>query len=192
MRESEIIVGSEDSGYSIWLGNDAATFSSAHFITYEGHRCESLHGHNYRTRLGIEGPLDENYYVLDFSQTKKTIARCIDQLDHAVLLPTRNPLVEVMPSADEIEARYKSKRYVFPREDVVLIPIENTTAELLAKVLATLLVKAIGGLSRDQRVIVEVEESRGQLARFVSRVKALSPDDAILSGRNESRPGKLA
>ena len=38
---------------------------------------------------------------------------------------------------DRVRLRFQEKEWVFPREDCVLLPIENTTAELLARYLAT-------------------------------------------------------
>jgi len=45
---------------------DYLVFCSGHFISYEGDKCERLHGHNYRAAIEGEGVLDENFYVFDF------------------------------------------------------------------------------------------------------------------------------
>ena len=49
-------------------------FSSAHKLNlpYES-RCNTLHGHNYKSELWIEGKLDENGMVIDFHDLKKVI-----------------------------------------------------------------------------------------------------------------------
>ena len=49
-------------------------FSSAHKLDlpYES-RCNTLHGHNYKSELWIEGKLDENGMVIDFHDLKKVI-----------------------------------------------------------------------------------------------------------------------
>ena len=52
--------------YSVRLQKECHVFSAAHFITYNGNICEPLHGHNYRVWVEVEGPLDENQYVVDF------------------------------------------------------------------------------------------------------------------------------
>ena len=41
-------------------------FISAHFITYGG-KCERLHGHNYGVLAEIEGSLNEDHLVFDFT-----------------------------------------------------------------------------------------------------------------------------
>ena len=46
---------------------------------------------------------------------------------HTVLLPTTHPLIEVEAGADEVVTTFRNKRWVFPREDCMLLPIANTT-----------------------------------------------------------------
>ncbi|MBA3521290.1 MAG: 6-carboxytetrahydropterin synthase, partial [Gemmatimonadales bacterium] len=36
------------SSFRVQVSKDYLVFASAHFITFRGHQCESLHGHNYR------------------------------------------------------------------------------------------------------------------------------------------------
>ncbi len=43
------------------LSKDNLVFSAAHFITFAGHVCERLHGHNYQVAASVYGPLDENH-----------------------------------------------------------------------------------------------------------------------------------
>ena len=50
--------------------------------------CERLHGHNYRVWAEVEGPLDENQYVIDFIALRDALKTITDELDHHMLLPT--------------------------------------------------------------------------------------------------------
>ena len=53
--------------FSVSVTKDYLVFASAHFITFAGHRCEGLHGHNYRVRVTVEGALDQDtWFVFDF------------------------------------------------------------------------------------------------------------------------------
>ena len=73
--------------FSVSVTKDYLVFASAHFITFAGHRCEGLHGHNYRVRVTIDGPLDpESWFVFDFVELKKIMRRLCDEIDHLVLL----------------------------------------------------------------------------------------------------------
>ena len=44
--------------YKVRVTKDYLVFCSGHFISYEGHRCERLHGHNYRAAVEVVGPLE--------------------------------------------------------------------------------------------------------------------------------------
>jgi 6-pyruvoyltetrahydropterin/6-carboxytetrahydropterin synthase len=57
-------------------------FSAAHCLDIDGHRCSNLHGHNYRIRIEVTGPADENGMIIDFSEIKRHVKPLIDQLDH--------------------------------------------------------------------------------------------------------------
>lgn len=154
--------------FKIHVEKDYLGFCSGHFITYDGHQCETLHGHNYRARITIEGPVDENFYVLDFVRTKKMLKRLCDALDHRVLLATQNPLIELHEEEDGIAVRYKHRRFFFPHEDVVLLPIPNTTAEMLAQYLCGQAVAELHALGAHHltAIEIEVEESIGQSAIY--------------------------
>ncbi len=118
--------------YRVSLHKQQLVFSSAHFITFSGNICETLHGHNYGLKCDVVGPLDENGYVVDFIALRDALSEIARQLDHRMLLPTKHATISVTETGAEIEARFEAKRWVFPKEDCVLLPIANTTAELLA------------------------------------------------------------
>ncbi len=150
--------------YRVAVEKDYLVFAAGHFITYGG-QCESLHGHNYRARVELEGELDENHYVFDFGRLKKIMRRLCDELDHKVLLPLENPQVRLTEEGEGIAVAYLSKRYVFPRQDVVLLPVPNTTAEMIARHLARRLKDELQAPNLTA-LQVEVEESFGQSAYY--------------------------
>jgi 6-pyruvoyltetrahydropterin/6-carboxytetrahydropterin synthase len=152
--------------YKVRVTKDHLVFCSGHFISYEGDRCERLHGHNYRTAVEIEGGLDENRYVFDFIALKHRTKAITDELDHRMMLATRNPHISVEEGPDGVSVRYRERRWLFPRGDCVLLPIENTTAELLARYIAHRLVEELRkhhGFTPEV-LRVEVEENIGQSA----------------------------
>lgn len=156
--------------FRVSVTKDYLVFASAHFITFAGHRCESLHGHNYRAGITLEGALDEqSWYVVDFSFVKKLMRRLCDAIDHRVLLPLQNPKIEVREEGDSVHVAVGGRpRYVFPREDCALLPIPNTTVEMLAKhltkeVLGELRQLGVGHLTA---IELEVEENFGQSAIY--------------------------
>lgn len=152
--------------YRVRVTKDHLVFSAAHFITFNGDVCERLHGHNWRTAAEIEGPLDENQYVFDFIALRDQLQSIVNELDHRMLLPLAHPAIHVSASETEVEARFENRRWVFPREDCVLLPVANTTAELIARWIAERLLAALpaGSLEAMRALQVEVEENFGQWA----------------------------
>ncbi len=164
--------------YRVHVSKDYLVFASAHFITFEGHRCEPLHGHNYRVQVMLEGALeDESWYVFDFSRLKKMMRRLCDEIDHRMLVPLENPRLTVGQEGDSISIALDGKpRYVFPKEDCVLLPIPNTTVEMLAHLLAGRIRAELtpGDLARLTAIEVEVEENFGQAGVYRENVSSSS------------------
>jgi 6-pyruvoyltetrahydropterin/6-carboxytetrahydropterin synthase len=152
--------------FKVRVTKDHLVFCSGHFISYEGDKCERLHGHNYRAAVEIEGELDENHYVFDFIALKQRTKAITDELDHRMLLATRNPHIRVEEGPRSVRVRYRDREWVFPREDCVLLPIENTTAELLARWIAGRLLEELQRQHKYRPAVlrVEVEENVGQSA----------------------------
>ena len=156
--------------FRVAVTKDNHVFAAAHFITFPGHRCETLHGHNYRTRVVVEGALNaEAHYVVDFGELKDVMKRLTDEMDHKVLLPLENPKVQVREAGDTVSVAVAGKpRYVFPRGDCALLPLPNTTVEMLAQYLAGRVREALArsGEVGLKAVEVEVEENFGQSATY--------------------------
>jgi 6-pyruvoyltetrahydropterin/6-carboxytetrahydropterin synthase len=51
-----------------------------------GHKCARLHGHSFRVRIHVAGPLgEETGWVMDFADIKTAFAPLYEQLDHNYL-----------------------------------------------------------------------------------------------------------
>lgn len=157
--------------FKVAVTKEDLVFASAHFITLPGHRCEALHGHNYRAGVVVEGGLEaEGWYVLDFVALKRLMKRLTDELDHRVLLPRDNPKLTIARDADTVRVAFDgAPRYVFPARDCVILPIPNTTVEMLAQHLAGRVrtdLAASGPVVHLKAIEIEVEENFGQSAVY--------------------------
>ena len=157
----------KDSRFRVSVSKDDLVFSSAHFITFAGHRCEGLHGHNYRVRVTVDGQLDDDALVFDFIELKRLMRELCGEIDHRVLLPTQSARIHVTDNGDSVAVAVDgAPRYTFPPADCALLPIQNTTAEMLAQLLATRLREALAraGAGMLTAIELEVEENIGQSA----------------------------
>ncbi|TWT74675.1 6-pyruvoyl tetrahydropterin synthase [Posidoniimonas polymericola] len=150
--------------YHVRVAKEHFVFSAAHFITFGDNICERLHGHNYAVAAEVHGPLDANQYVVDFILVRDTLAKLTQELDHHVLLPTKHPTIRVEVAGQEVTATFEERRWVFPLGDCVLLEVENTTAELLARVLGERLHERLreGGYASPAAITVSVDECNGQ------------------------------
>jgi 6-pyruvoyltetrahydropterin/6-carboxytetrahydropterin synthase len=169
------------SAYRVHISKDNLMFAAGHFVSYDANQVEPLHGHNYRMGVTIEGPTEENAYVFNFVTLKRIMKRLADQLDHRMLLPHDNPLIVVEPPNDGgVIVRTPGRWYRFPLEDVVLLPVPNTTVEMLARHLcgqlrAELAARADAG--HLTAIEVSVEETFGQMAVYREEIAQVASDE---------------
>jgi len=150
--------------YHVRIAKAEHVFSAAHFITFDGH-CERLHGHNYHVAAEVHGPLDDNHLVIDFLLVREKLREIVAALDHYVILPTEHPQIQVKDDGHEVTATFTDRRWIFPSGDCRLLPVANTTAELVAAYLGQQLLAALGSdAGRYQRVRIELDECDGQIA----------------------------
>lgn len=158
------------SNFRVQVSKDYLVFASAHFITFRGHQCETLHGHNYRVGVAVEGAVDsECLFVLDFSVLKQITRGLVDEIDHKVILPTLNPKLAFREEGNRLAVDYfGTPTYVFPRGDCALLDIQNSTAEMLAQYLGIRVRDELtrSGYTHLTLLEVEVEENYGQSATF--------------------------
>ncbi len=148
-----------DGGYS------GIRFSACHFIPRH-EKCSRLHGHSYIVRLRLEGDIGAEGMIMDFVVLKKALKAMIDELDHKTLLPTESSDVKLDVTETSVEAVSCGKRYVFPREDVVLLDIPNTTAEEMSKMMTRRIVSEIEFPDNVASVSIGLDEERGQTAWY--------------------------
>jgi len=156
--------------FRVSVTKDDLVFSSAHFITYAGHRCEGLHGHNYRARVTVDGALQPDHrLVFDFLELKRIMRGLCRDIDHLVLLPMQSERIAVTETGDTVRVSVDgTPRYVFPRRDCALLPVANTTVEMLAELLADRLHAELHGLGVQglTAIEMEIEENFGQSAIY--------------------------
>jgi 6-pyruvoyl-tetrahydropterin synthase len=142
-------------------------FNAAHFITFGG-ESERLHGHNYTLTVEMDGTLNEDKLVFDFSILKRLSREICNRLNHHFLLPLGNPHLRVREHPGEWEVYFQQKRYIFPREDVLALAIDNSTAECLAEYIGNELLAALSSydISNISSLSVGVAEAPTQIAYF--------------------------
>jgi len=152
--------------FGIRIAGDDLVFSAAHFLAIAPDHYEPLHGHNYRVAAELFGPLGNQQYVIDFALLRQMLLGILRQLDHRVLLPIEHPGLVICQSQAEIEVTFAGRRWVFPADNCLILPLADTTAELLARYIGCRLIEQLASHcpAAFSRLQVSVEECPGQTA----------------------------
>ncbi len=136
-----------------------------------GNQLESLHGHNYAVSIDVEGDLTADSWVWDFGDLQKVALAIISKLDHRFMLQERSKSLKFETSGDRVVITSGSLRYEFPRSDVVVLPIDNTTAERLAEWITDGVCERFRAESHEfHQIRVGVEESPGRTGWYTLNV----------------------
>jgi 6-pyruvoyltetrahydropterin/6-carboxytetrahydropterin synthase len=152
--------------WSIAIDKEYLKFSCAHFLIFADGSKERLHGHNYHVSSEIDGLLSHHGLVIDFTMVKPIIKSLCDQLDEHWIIPGEHAELRYTHRDDgHTEVVYRACRYLAPTSEVVVLPINNTSAENFAawigRNLMVRLQESFGTLSvRSLRVAVS--ETPGQ------------------------------
>jgi 6-pyruvoyltetrahydropterin/6-carboxytetrahydropterin synthase len=150
--------------YRVSVERNTLRFAAAHLATFQG-QAEPLHGHNYALLVEVDGDLTEDAWVLDFGELKRLAADLCEQLDHRFLLPRDNPALAITELGDAWQIAAAGRRYVIPKSDVCVLPLDNCTAERLAEWFCHRLAEALAGRGNIASISVGVEEAPGQAGR---------------------------
>jgi len=95
----------------------------------------SLLGHTFIVKVKLTGELDSKGVIIDHIDAKRDIKEEIALLDHTMLLPADSPDMAIAERGDQVEIDCNGKHYSIPKGDVVLLPLAEITAKLLASYL---------------------------------------------------------
>lgn len=161
-----------ETNYSIKVYKQYFNFASSHFLIFADGSREPLHGHNYRVMIKGDAPKLEADMVFDFLDIKPIVREVCDSLDHKLLLPGENLQLEIQTQDKNYVIKTPDKSlFSFPIQDVLILPISNTSSERLAIYISSEIRKLT--LERFkfsfETLEIEVEETPGQSAIYVHK-----------------------
>ena len=149
--------------HRIAIAREQYKFSCAHMTVFPDGTKERLHGHNYTVALALEVDRVELAAMIPFAPIKAALAELCAAWKEHVLIAAHNPRLVIVREDSELELTLCGQRYVFPRGDVLMLPIDNVSVEALAAHVAAQLRERIGALSPHLRELeVTIEEVPGQ------------------------------
>ena len=152
--------------FSVSIGKEMLRFTAAHFIAFHGFR-EPLHGHTYQAQVTVSGPVGLDGYVVDFLVLKKIAEEECAHLHFRTLLPGQSDCLTVEEQETAIAVQCEDgSHFLFPRQDVCLLPIVHTSSEEIARYLIARLRERLREARGNsiQTIEVLIEDIPGQTA----------------------------
>ena len=141
-------------------------FSSAHIIP-EYEKCGRLHGHTYAVHAKLFGEPNDKGIIIDFSIIKNNLKEIITKLDHKILIPKKSKYAKISINKKNITMETLGKKYILPKEDCILLPIDSTSAEKLSLYILDNFLKNIREYNNIIKIELGVDEGYGQGARVI-------------------------
>ena len=150
---------------TLHLAKQNFKFSAAHFLIFDAEHAERLHGHNYVVKVDVVASDDNSQhadgYFVDFNVLKTYIKSRLDLWDEMVILPKLHAEMKFQEKGPTLEVNFRDRFYAFPKNEVVLLPVNNTSVEKLSGLLAEDFAQEFKKYGIHS-VSVYVEESFGQ------------------------------
>lgn len=133
--------------HRVFIARDQYKVSCAHMTVFPDGSKERLHGHNYSIAVALDVERVDLAAMIPFSAVKHALAELCLAWKERVLLAENNPHFTLIRDDHELEFTLCADRYVLPRGDALLLPIDNISVEALAVHVAEILRDKIAGLS---------------------------------------------
>ena len=151
--------------HRISIAREQYKFSCAHMTVFPDGTKERLHGHNYTIAVAIDVDRVDLPAMIPFGDIKTALGELCTQWKERLLVAQRNPHLAIVRQDDrELEFTLCGERYVLPRGDALLLPIDNISVEALAAHVADILREKLEILDAPhvRALEVTIEEQPGQ------------------------------
>ena len=153
------------SRHRISIAREQYKVSCAHMTVFPDGTKERLHGHNYTIAIALEVDRIDLPAMLPFSPIKAALGELCAAWKEHVLIAAHNPHFKLLRDDTELELTLCGERYVMPRGDALLLPIDNISVEALASHIAEILRERLAtelSGAHVRALEITVEESPGQ------------------------------
>src|SRR5258705_6636537 len=110
--------------HRILIAREQYKFSCAHMTVFADGSKERLHGHNYTLAIALTLDSATLAAMVPFAAIKGALAEICAAWKEHLLLAAHNPQLQIVRDTDELEFKLCGERYVVPRGDALLLPID--------------------------------------------------------------------
>jgi len=99
--------------------------------------------------------------VVDFLIARQELKAILSELDHRVLLPRECPGLQIETADGRVHVALAARRWSFPADDCLLVPLVNTSTEMLAEYIGRRLLNALAAAGHTEPLTLTVELGEG-------------------------------
>lgn len=149
------------------LHKEFMKFSAGHVTIFSKDHRENMHGHNFRVRVHLTMPVNENGMTVDYNFYKKLIKELCHSLNNFFLIPADSPYLSIHEDETRVHMTFNGETISFPHRDVKCLPLRNITVEELSFWFIEQLIRDTERLEshRIQAISVKVNTGPGQGGR---------------------------
>lgn len=114
---------------TIELFREDLHFSAGHFTIFSATEREKMHGHNYHVHAFITTLVEKDGIQFDYRFYHQKLMVICKQLNLCFLLPSESRFLKIEEHGNYYHAHFDQEMLPFLKNDVVILPIANTTVE---------------------------------------------------------------
>ena len=148
----------------IELFKENMKFSAGHFTIFSSTQREKMHGHNYTVHAAITAIIEDEGLSFDYRFYKNKIYQLCRELNGFFLIPSYSKYLKVTVLERSCHLLFGDEEFLFPINDVRILPLVNITVEELSKWFLDRLVENKEELQENhiEAITIKVFSSPGQ------------------------------
>ena len=128
-------------------------FECCHFIVNDNDR-ETFHGHKYKVSIRLKvDKLNSNNRILNYGDVKKILNNKCEYLQNKILIPKNNIYIKIFPNNENtILKLQEGGEMSFPSSNILLLNVDQISAELLSKYLTEAFITEIKQINKEIKI----------------------------------------
>lgn len=148
----------------IEIHKEELKFSAGHFMIFADSERESMHGHDYQVHAAFNTLIEHNGMAFDCRVYKQKLLKLCQGLDYRFLLPGQSDYLHLEDAGTTWIAAIRQEKIIFPKKDIVVLPLCNITLEELSFWFLQQLLQDPDALDKDNifGIVIKVFNGRGE------------------------------
>lgn len=118
---------------TLYFNQGKFKFSAGHFTIFSAVDREPLHGHNYTLEVALTAQINASGITFDYRDVSEKLTQLCRDLSLHCLMPAQSPYLKIVDDGEHYEIIFNHESMWLLKSDVILMPLENITIEMLSK-----------------------------------------------------------